>query len=123
MRQIISLASSYEPVVYPTDLRLKRSTRDFCRPFHLDLPINASSSGAGNRDGRTRSGQPMAITDRQHQQSPRRQLSAAATARRKAAATATATAAVARIARARYRSNLRLSPSIVHGAVRRGLEI
>jgi len=49
------------------------------------LPIISSrssdrrrSSKASNRDGRTPSGQPMAITDRQHQQLPR-QLSAAAT--------------------------------------------
>lgn len=40
-----SLASNYKSVVYPTDLRLKRSTRDFYRPFHLDLPIGAVSRG------------------------------------------------------------------------------
>lgn len=102
--------------------RFKRSTRDFYRPFHLDLSIDAApprlviATAAHGADSLWQSwigsiSNCRGGSYRQWQRPCRK------------AAAATATTAVARIAHARYRSNLRLSPTIVHGAVCRSLEI
>jgi len=63
----------------------------------------------------------MAITDWQHQQLLR-QPSAAATATPESSSRSRSNVAGIAV-RARYRSNLRLSPAIVHGVVCRSLEI